>query len=141
MTPIKQLWEIYNKYENWHINRLNEKDFTESTTRLINSGNLFYVTEKDVITGYVECFRVNYEQLGRLVCKESFYVYDENITDGKVAYINNMWSWNVETTDYLTMIFIEKFGNCHYLALHRKHGLPFRVYPMSRIVKINKIGV
>ncbi len=135
-TAISQLWDIYNTKEDWHKKRLNEEEFYRYTFRLINTNNLFYEMVDGKVTGYVEVWRINYEQFGRISCGEKFYVYDENITDGCIAYINNMWSSDVDTTNSITLKFIEQFSKCKYIALHRKHGLPFRVYPMARISKI-----
>jgi hypothetical protein len=139
-TAISQLWDIYNTKEDWHKKRLTEEEFYHYTFRLINTNNLFYELVNNKVTGYVEVWRINYEQFGRISCGEKFYVYDENITDGCIAYISNMWSENIITTNNLTLEFINRFGHLKYMTTERRKGTSVRVYPMKRISKISKIG-
>lgn len=101
------------------------------------NGNIVTIVEDDELKGYIEVWRLNYEQLGRLMCGETIFAFDENITTGEIAYVNNGWIAetyrNKEICKHLERMFIDKFKDCKYVARKRyKYNETFKVYPMVK---------
>ena len=146
MIPIlDQLWHIYQTEELWHEIRLPEQDFKGVKQYLIDKGLLWVEVHNGIVVGYMEVWKLQYAQWGRISCGELLYTYDEDLVSGNIAYIANLWiseAHRGSNNDGFTLIddmqdkFVSIFGSCKYVALKRKHGLPYRVYPMKRIAKI-----
>ena len=140
MDIFSQLYNIYVREENWHTQRLNEKEFIGVKKYLMDKGLLFVEIIEDEVIAYCEVWKINYHQFGRISCGELLYTYDENLNEGNIAYISNLWikdiHRNTNIIDILNDRFVDKYSGCKYVALKRKHGLPYRVYPMKRISKI-----
>ncbi len=120
--------------EPWHKNKLSYEEAVEYHNRLLLQGNIIYSILDDKLEGYIEVWKIDYKQLGRLICASKFYVYDENITDGNVAYIANMWIKNEETRKILFKEFFYKFGECEFLAGERTNrNNAFKVYNMDKV--------
>jgi len=140
MTIPEQLTYIYHNYEYWHKSKLSVEDSNKYHEILIMQGNILTYVENDILIGYVEVWRINYEQLGRILCEEKFFVFDENITDGNIAYIHNMW---IAPEHRMSLVnkkvlndFFSKFGDCKYMFLRRvKWNYNFKVYPMKNFVR------
>lgn len=59
---------------------------------MILRGNILAeVNDKDGLLGYVEHWRINFDQFGRIICKAPFWTMEENTTDGNIAYLANIW--------------------------------------------------
>jgi len=91
MDIINQLTDIYINYENWHEHKLSEEEARKYFQRLIEKGNIISYTDNGSVVGYVEFWRINYEQWGRIVCGETFSAYTEDIVNGNIAYVANAW--------------------------------------------------
>lgn len=133
----EQLTFIYEQVETWHKIRLSTADANVYHERLLMQGNIVTIVEDGVLKGYIEVWKINFEQLGRLLCGISVYVYDENITDGNIAYINNGWiAEDYQNTDMARKLeakFTEQFKDCIYVARKRqKYSEAFKVYPMVK---------
>lgn len=142
---LNQLWEIYNKCENWHQYRLTEEDFKSVKKYLIEKNCLFVEMINNEVIAYCETWCITYSQWGRITCDEMLYTYDEDLKGGNIAYISNLWInpdyQNSKLIESMTSRFTNLYGHCNHVALRRKHGEPFRTYRMDRIKKFNKIGV
>lgn len=51
---------------------------------------LLYVEQDGELLGYVESWRINYQQFGRKLCGEPVDIEKEDIETGKICYINNV---------------------------------------------------
>lgn len=137
---VKQLTFVYKNYEYWHKNKLSDEDSDLYHERLLMQGNILTYIENDKLIGYVEVWRINFEQLGRLLCEIPFYVFDENITDGNIVYIHNMW---ISPEHRMSLVnkrilkdFFSKFSDCQFMLLKRvKWNYAFKVYPMKNFVR------
>lgn len=132
MTIAQQLTRCYIEKETWHKNRLSEQEANLYHERLLTQGNILTIVENEELVAYIEVWRVNFEQLGRLVCGEAVYAFDENIVDGEIAYVNNGWvKENSKVAKVLESNFLERFKTCKYIARKRqKYNESFKVYPM-----------
>jgi hypothetical protein len=91
MNPIEQIIDIYINQLSW----IEEKDRARLrgyVSIALERGNLFWaVDESGNVIGVCETLKITYEQLGRIVCKEDFFIDLENTTDGDVALVNQVW--------------------------------------------------
>lgn len=134
---IDQLTDIYLNKETWHKNKLSKEEADEYHRRLIMQKNIITYIEDKKLIGYIEVWKINFEQLGRLICEIPFFVFDENITDGNIAYISNMWispdhRFNL-VNKRIVKDFFNRFSSCEYMLLRRiKWNYAFKVYPMMK---------
>ena len=93
-SPIKsildQLWEFYQE-EKYHKNRIDKVEADKYHDKLIRTGNILTVSEGNILCGYVEIWRLNYEQLGRIICGEWFSAYLEDVQHGNIAWVGNTY--------------------------------------------------
>lgn len=137
MTLIEQLTNIYETKETWHKNKLSKEEANIYHERLLMQGNIITIVEDDILKGYIEIWKINYEQLGRLMCGETIFAFDENITDGIIAYVNNGWIspdyQNTKMAKKLEDSFKDRFKDCKFIARKRhKYNEAFKVYPMVK---------
>ena len=131
------LTKIYLEKETYHKNFLSVEDANKYHERLLMQGNIITIVENDELVGYIEVWRINYEQLGRLMCGKTIFAFDENITDGNIAYVNNGWIdegyQNTEISKKLEIKFLEIFKSCDFIARKRhKYNEAFKIYPMVK---------
>ena len=71
--------------------------------------------------GYIEFWRITPEQFRKILDKD-FYVFDENITDGDICYISNMYILKEYrrglAMNYLKTIFKNINRDCKYFVGH-----------------------
>lgn len=135
---VNQLVEIYHNEESWHTNKLSMEDSVEYFVRLLSSGNIIIYMDNDILAGYVEFWRVTPEQF-RKILDNKFFVFEENIVDGQICYISNVFIHKQyrrkQEIKYLKSMFLKINGNCRMFAGHeikynkrlkmmenRKHG-------------------
>lgn len=146
MMIVNQLTNIYLTKENWHVNKLSKEEADQYHERLLMQGNIITYVKEDKLIGYLEFYRINFDQWGRLVCGEKIAVLEENILDGKIAYINNMFvsedERGLEAFNYLGRLFLSKCIDCNYFTTFRrlKKSQPIKVYKREEIFKHFKIG-
>lgn len=58
---------------------------------LCELGLLSVVLDGEEIVAVVEWYRINFEQTGKLICFAPFNIYDEDILNGKIAYLSDIW--------------------------------------------------
>ena len=121
MTTIKQLVDIYFKLEGWHKKKLSVEDSFEYFIRLLSQGNIIIFMDDDKVCGYIEFFRITPLQFRKILDKD-FYVFDENITDGEICYISNMFILKEYrrglAMNYLKTIFKNINRDCKYFVGH-----------------------
>lgn len=139
MKIHEQITDVYFSHEDWHVARLTRHKANEYHERLIMQGNIITVIENNALIGYVEVWKIDYEQLGRLFCELPFDPSDENINDGTVAYIANLWCDPAKRSNQINsrlfQEFIARFKDCDFVAgrrTNRNHS--FKSYPMAQIL-------
>ena len=87
---IEQLIEL-SKYD-FLREELTEKFLEIYFEKIIKKNRLILDIQNKLNTliGYIEYWNINFEQLGRLLCKEKFNIFEENITDGLICYVANV---------------------------------------------------
>lgn len=121
--------------EPWHKHKLSEQEANEYHERLLMQGNIITIIKDNELKGYLEIWKINYEQLGRIMCGLPVYALEENITDGNIAFVNNGWIDHGEYI-YKNLLFQmkERFSDCEYVARRRfKYNENFKVYPMGQL--------
>ena len=118
----------------WHRVKLSPEDAQEYHEKLLDQGNIIAFVENGILVSYIEVWCINFEQLGRLVCELPFYVYDEDIENGNIAYVANLWVFDNEARVELLEDFVDNFGECEFLAgMRTNRNNAFKVYPMNKI--------
>jgi len=86
---IEQLMEVYLAQTNFP--HLSIERAEEYFRYLINKGNILTYEKEGRLIGFIEFWRINYEQVGRAVLGIPIYVMDEDISTGKVCYVSDLW--------------------------------------------------
>lgn len=135
---ISQLCEIYLNHERWHDNKLSYTESLKYFKEMISRGNVIWNEDKHGnILGYCEFFRINFEQWGRMVCHAPFYTFDENTTDGNIAYVANVWIHPYYRRSFVYKDLKERFyklnNHCDYYvgSALRKKTQPIKVFKKS----------
>ena len=69
---------------------LNNEELFKYFETAIKKGRILIKTDDaGEVIGYVESWRINYEQLGRIVCGLPFHIADEDIETGPICYLTN----------------------------------------------------
>ncbi len=141
MNIIQQLTHIYLTKEDWHKIKLIEETANQYHERLLLNGNILTYVKDNELIGYLEWWGISYEQFGRLVCGQPIYTDTEDILNGKIALINNMY---VEESDrggdafnMLAAMFLARCKDAEfYVAFRRtKRNQPIQVYNREEIMK------
>lgn len=88
----QQLTDIYlSDEEYWHTEKLDYTDSLNYFNCLLNRNRIQTVTYNGKLIGYVESWRLNFEQFGRIICNRPFSAMEEDINTGNIAYVANVW--------------------------------------------------
>lgn len=138
---LTQLWEFYEQ-ETWHKTRIGREDADLYHAKLLAFGNILTVSEGDILLGYVEFWRINYEQFGRLICGEHFSAYHEDVQSGPIAYVANTFirpEWrSTSCAKELKRAFFEANSHCtHFVGeARRKKSAPVKVFKREDIMSL-----
>lgn len=140
LTIVEQLNKIYDKYEWWQSHKETLAGITNYHQAMLDKGNLIcYIIEGEVL-GYVEVWRINYEQFGRLICHEKFVAPFEDTIHGNIAYVSNVWiredKRKSEVTEFLKKEFFKRNHHCDYFvgeALRKTSSQPIKVFKKSEL--------
>src|SRR6266705_2313492 len=124
---IQQLVEIYQRFEWWHKERLTKEQAEKYHEILLSKNRIILCIHDSVVLGYVESWRVNFEQLGRLICHERFCAETEDFETGPICYVANTFirpEWrDTYVYKYLRSEFFRQNFSCSYFvgeALRKK---------------------
>jgi len=146
MTLIDQLWDFY-QIEDWHRYKEPKESIDRYHERLIENGNIITVSDGDILLGYLEFWKITFEQFGRIVCGEHFSAYHEDVQGGLIAYVANAFIRpeyrNTGVYKKLRHKFFEANSNCtHFVGeARRKKSAPIKVFKRSQIASLNKVEV
>jgi hypothetical protein len=135
----KLLTKCYLTQQPWQEFFMPEKDAIDYFGKMIDRGNIISIVYENELLGYVESWKINFEQLGRLVCKAPFFTLEENTTDGEICFLANIWI----NSDYrrglifksMEIEFFKNNSDCEYycgFAL-RKGTRPTKVFKKSQL--------
>lgn len=112
--------------------------------RLLMNGNIITYIRDEELLGFIEFWRISYEQFGRICCNLTL-THDEDILSGNICLITRMYIIpdlrNAEAFINLGKNLIDKNKECtHFAAMqfNKKHK-PLQVYSRSEIMKHYKI--
>lgn len=88
---ITQLCDIYYKYEWWHKDIMAEPVANRYHKFLLEQGNIQVYEELGVVLGYYEVWFITRQQLNNIILGKRFSAEDENVTDGNIAYLANLF--------------------------------------------------
>lgn len=148
LTIIEQLNNIYYKEEWWQSHKETLAGITNYHQTMMDKGNLICHIENGEVLGYVEMWFINFEQFGRIVCREEFIAPLENTTDGNICYLANTWIKpeyrNNCVYKKLKVKFFQISHKCDYFVGEalRKRTQPIKVFKKSELIgRLFKEGV
>ena len=107
--------------------------------KLYKQGNIVTCDFNNEILGYVEFWKINFEQFGRIICHVKFCGDGEDIQNGNLAYVANVWIAPEYRNSWVTkMLKIKFFRNtymCEYFCgmATRKKTQPVKVFKKSEL--------
>lgn len=147
MEIIDQLWDIYSREEHWHRYKEPKESIDRYHERLIENGNIITLSDGELLLGYCEFWRLDYEKFGRIICGEHFSAYHEDVQSGYIAYLANTFirpeHRNGSVYKMLRNRFFEANSHCtHFVGeARRKKSAPVKVFKRSDIMRLNKVEV
>lgn len=112
----------------------------EYFTRLMMNGNIITYVKDGELLGFVEFWRVSFEQFGKICCNLTL-THDEDILSGNICLITRMYIVpdlrNAETFLNLGKTLIDKNQMCtHFAAMQfQKRHKPVQVYTREQLLK------
>lgn len=108
--------------------------------RLMMNGNIITYIKEGELLGFIEFWRINHEQFGRLCCNETLQ-HEENLLNGSICLITRMYIIpdlrNAETFINLGRALLERnkdATNYAAMQMQKKHK-PLQVYTRDEILK------
>lgn len=88
---IEDFREFYKLYDLGQGGMLSDEAIDKYHERMLNVGALTFETDtQDKLLGYIECWRVTPEQIGRIMFDEQFNVFTEDIEYGPICFVANI---------------------------------------------------
>lgn len=115
--------------------RLPEYEIRNTWQNILNKERVLYtLNEEGKILGYVESWRINYAQLGWILCNNPFDVALHDIVSGNICYVANTtilpeYRFTHVVRDLKTRFF-EQNKECEFFVgeARRKKHQPFKVF-------------
>ena len=131
------LADCYLNHQPWQEFYMPRQDAIGYFLKMIDRGNIISICDEDNLLGYMEFWRLNYEQIGRLMCHAPFWTYEENTTDGNLCYVANIWIKPERRQGQVFKAIEQIFFNINHSAeyycgfANRKKTKPFKVFKKS----------
>src|ERR1035441_2572218 len=90
MTTIERITELYETELPKLPVMLPHDEAIQYFERLFMNGNIITVVENEELKGFIEFWKISYEQFGRL-CANVTLDHSENLLSGPVCLITRMW--------------------------------------------------
>lgn len=139
MDLTEQLTRIYLDHENWHASKLDEENSRLYHRELLERGNIITMLDGDLLVGYVEYWRLNYEQFGRIICREPFSAIQEDVQTGNIAYVANTFILPAYRKGQVYKRLRDRFFEVNKLCTHfvgearRKSSAPVKVFKRGEV--------
>ena len=91
MNIIEQLVKVYQDNELGNYGVLTDLETERYYSSMLGNGRIQTLVEHNNLLGFIESWRVNFEQLGRIVCWTNFSALKEDITKGDIAWVSDIW--------------------------------------------------
>jgi hypothetical protein len=141
LNLAEQLTRIYHESETWHKIKLDEESSNEYHRKLLEQGNIITITKGDLLVGYVEFWRISYEQFGRIICGEPFSALCEDVVHGNIAYVANTFILPEYRKGKVYKMLRDRFLETNKMCTHfcgtarRKKSEPVKVFRNKDIFK------
>lgn len=138
---IDQLVEVYLNEETWHQTKLPKKEAWIYFATAVQKGRILARTDGDRLLGYVESWRISFDQFGRLLCQLPFDIGIEDIEHGNICYVANIFVRKEhrrgDVFAWLKHEFFKQNIGCEYLVGEalRKKTQPVKVFKMQESYK------
>jgi hypothetical protein len=139
---VEQLVRIYYDHEWWHGEKMSRDQAIRYHETLLDKDRLICLFNGDELIAYAECWRITFEQFGRLVCHVPVGICEEDIETGYLSYVNNVWVKpeyrHTNTLKKLKYLYFKENGDCDYHVGEaiRKKCQPIKVFNREDITKI-----
>ena len=141
LTILKQLIKIYKDLHKDTL-ALSDEELVEYYDKMLMDGRIEYVLENGEVVGFMESWRLSYEQLGRVVCWKNFNAVEENVVKGDIVYISDVWVRKDERDGITFKLLLQGFKDNNkdvHSCLSRRHGGKYiRVYNKENALKLKK---
>lgn len=146
----EQICDIYDSDDFWWREKAQERKYLRGyITVLIERGNLFWACDEDErVVGLCETWRVDYDLLGRLLCKMPVILDAEDTESGNIAMVMNVW---IDKQCRRSKVFkamkrewYNRFSDCDYYCgnAQRKSAYLWKCFKKDNLQSdIFKIGV
>lgn len=138
---IEDLITIYRTCEPWHKNLMSYEDAKDYHQKLFNK-NIFVYEEEGVVRGYVEFWRITYDQFKRIRDGGYFSAYTEDIESGNICFVANGWIDPMYRGSHVLKVLMLKVVrrniDCLYfieLARRRKERVYINLFKRSTILR------
>ena len=136
---IDHLVRVYYEEETWHKTRMPKEEAVKYHRKMYEDGCILVYRELNVVLGYIEVWRINFEQFGRLICKHPFSSYLEDVRNGNIAYVANTWVDKKfrggSVMKMLSIMFFAKHYDADYFVGERmeKKSQPVKVFNRAQL--------
>lgn len=144
MNILEEITHIYETVMPKNPIMLSHDEALAYFERMIMRGNVITYIVDGELQGYIEFWRIDYTQFGRICCNWTL-ANDEDLNSGNICLISGMWIKqnlrNGETFLHLGRTFLEKNKDAtHFVALqaHKNHK-PLQIYTREQVLIHYKI--
>ena len=89
---VNELTRVYlNEYKQEDKGKVSQEQQRKYFSYVLEQHRIHTYGTHDNLLGYLESWRLDFQQWGRLVCSAPFNIYEEDITKGEVCYLPNIW--------------------------------------------------
>lgn len=138
-NPVEQIIEIYQKNFWWRKDGMDESHLRGYLWLLIDRGNIFWAVDGEKVIGVCETWCVDYDLLGRIVCKQDVIVDAEDTESGNIALVSNVWIdpeyRKGSTIKAMKREWYRRYHHCEYFCGHaqRKTVGMFKAFKVSEL--------
>ena len=145
MEIVEQLVHIYKTEDYYQRGNLTDLEIRRYYSKMIAHGRIQLYMETCNVVGFIESWRLNYEQLGRVVCWHDFSALEEDVNNGDILYISDIYVAPHKRGNGIVKILMEMLENSNRDALYgvskrvkSKKVQYYRVYDKKVAYKLNK---
>lgn len=140
ISELRRFYHNYDTFKNDGV--LTDDEVDRYHKRLIDCDAIRTICDSSGnLLGYVEYWRVTFEQFGRLICQVPFNIHKEDIISGNICYLANTCIHPEHRRGLVykqlkSMFFQKNFGAEYFVgeAMRKKHQ-PVKVFKRNAILK------
>lgn len=144
MNIIEKITDIYENVLPKNPIMLSHEEALKYFERLMMNGNIITYVRDGELLGFIEYWKITYEQFGRLCCNLTL-THDDDLNNGNICLITRMYIVpdlrNAETFINLGRTLLENNKEItHYAAMQfQKKHKPIQVYTKEEVLRHYKI--